>query len=126
MTPWPLATAMMAPIAGWLADSYPAGILGGVGLGIFGIGVGLLGIMAQHPTTAEIAWRVAVCGLGFGLFRSPNHRAIIASAPRDRSGAASGMLGTARLLGQAIGAALVVLLFNLSAGMVAPLAVASG
>ena len=34
---------------------------------------------------------------------------MIAAAPRERSGGASGMLGTARLLGQTTGAALVAL-----------------
>ena len=41
-----------------------------------------------------------LCGAGFGLFQSPNNHTIITSAPRERSGGASGMLGTARLLGQ--------------------------
>ncbi len=54
---------------------------------------------------------MAVCGIGFGLFQSPNNRAMIGSTPRERSGGASGMLGTARLLGQTIGAALVALAF---------------
>ena len=48
--------------------------------------------------------------MGFGLFQSPNNRTMIAAAPRERSGGASGMLGTARLLGQTLGAALVALL----------------
>jgi DHA2 family multidrug resistance protein-like MFS transporter len=55
---------------------------------------------------------MALCGAGFGLFQSPNNRAMISSAPRERSGGASGMLGTARLLGQTTGAALVALLFG--------------
>ncbi|RTF39540.1 MFS transporter, partial [Serratia marcescens] len=50
---------------------------------------------------------------GFGLFQSPNNHTIISAAPRNRSGGASGMLGTARLLGQTSGAALVALMFNL-------------
>ena len=54
-----------------------------------------------------------LCGAGFGLFQSPNNHTIVTSAPRNRSGAASGMLGTARLLGQSMGAALVALMFNL-------------
>ncbi len=54
-----------------------------------------------------------LCGAGFGLFQSPNNHTIITSAPRHRSGGASGMLGTARLLGQSTGAALVALMFNL-------------
>jgi DHA2 family multidrug resistance protein-like MFS transporter len=43
------------------------------------------------------------------LFQTPNNRTMIAAAPRERSGGASGMLGTARLLGQTTGAALVSL-----------------
>ena len=42
-------------------------------------------------------------GIGFGLFITPNNSTIIASAPRERSGGASGMLGMARLLGQTVG-----------------------
>jgi len=57
---------------------------------------------------------MALCGAGFGLFQSPNNRAILTSAPSDRSGGASGMLGTARLLGQTTGAALVALMFGLA------------
>jgi len=57
-------------------------------------------------------WRMALCGIGFGLFQSPNNRAILGLAPRARSGAAGGMLSTARLLGQAMGAALVAILFR--------------
>ena len=62
----------------------------------------------------DIAWRMAVCGLGFGLFQSPNNRQMLSSAPRHRSGGASGMLGTARLSGQTLGAALVALIFGIA------------
>lgn len=55
-------------------------------------------------------WRMALAGAGFGLFQTPNNRTMIAAAPRERSGGASGMLGTARLLGQTVGAALVAML----------------
>ena len=113
MTPWPLATAVVAPVAGRAADRYSAGILGGVGLATFALGLALLALLPTQPTTLDVVWRMAVCGLGFGLFQTPNNRAILSSAPRERSGGASGMLGTARLLGQTIGAALVALLFGL-------------
>jgi DHA2 family multidrug resistance protein-like MFS transporter len=113
MTPWPLTTAVIAPIAGRLADRYPAGILGGIGLAIFAGGLALLAALSAHPGAFDIAWRMMVCGFGFGLFQSPNNRAIISAAPKERSGGASGMLGTARLLGQTTGAALVALMFGL-------------
>lgn len=113
MTPWPLTAAVVAPIAGRLADRYPAGVLGALGLAIFAAGLSLLALLPAAPENADIAWRMMLCGAGFGLFQSPNNRAIITSAPRDRAGGASGMLGTARLLGQTVGAALVALMFSL-------------
>ncbi|HLY06732.1 MAG TPA: MFS transporter [Rhizomicrobium sp.] len=112
ITPWPLAIAVAAPIAGRLADRYPAGLLGGIGLVVFATGLVALAFLPQRPDFQEVAWRMVICGLGFGFFQAPNNRAMIASAPRHRSGGASGMLGTARLLGQTLGAALVALLFG--------------
>jgi DHA2 family multidrug resistance protein-like MFS transporter len=110
ITPWPIAIAIVAPIAGRLADRYPAGLLGGVGLVVFALGLGALATLPAEATTFDIAWRMFLCGAGFGLFQSPNNRTMLAAAPRERSGGASGMLGTARLLGQTTGAALVALL----------------
>jgi DHA2 family multidrug resistance protein-like MFS transporter len=116
ITPWPAALVVMAPIAGRLADRHSAGLLGGLGLTV--MTVGLLLVMAlPHPASGlNVAWRLAVCGIGFGLFQSPNNRLMIASAPRDRAGAGSGMLSTSRLVGQTTGSALVALLFGLTHG----------
>ena len=79
-------------------------------------GLVLLATLSGHPSALAIGWRMVVCGTGFALFQSPNNRALIASAPLERTGGASGMLGTARLLGQTTGAALVAAL----AGTVGP------
>ena len=113
MTPWPLTTAIVAPVAGWLSDRYPSGMLGGIGLLTMAMGLALLAGLPAHPSALDIVWRMAICGLGFGLFQSPNNRTMLSSAPRERSGGASGMLATARLLGQTTGAAMVSLLFGL-------------
>ena len=116
MTPWMAMTAVMALIAGRLADRYAAGILGGIGLAILAAGFVLLALLPPDPTTGDVLWRVAVCGVGFGFFQSPNARAIVASAPRERSGGAGAIQGTSRLLGQSIGAALVALVFGAAGG----------
>ena len=110
ITPWPIAVAFAAPLAGRLVEHQPAGLLGGIGLVLFALGLGALAWLPPHPALFDVAWRMAVAGAGFGLFQTPNNRTMIAAAPRERSGGASGMLGTARLLGQTTGAALVSLL----------------
>jgi DHA2 family multidrug resistance protein-like MFS transporter len=113
MTPWPLVVAIMAPIAGRLSDRYPAGILGGLGLALLGLGMGLLAMLPASPHVADIVWRMAVCGCGFGFFQAPNMKALMSSAPAARGGSASGVVATARLTGQTIGAALAALCFGL-------------
>lgn len=113
LTPWPIATMISAPIAGVLASKINVGILGGIGLSIFAVGLFFLGNLPAHPSDLDIIWRMAICGCGFGLFQTPNNSAIISSAPPNRGGGASGMLGTNRLLGQTTGAALVALLFKM-------------
>jgi MFS transporter, DHA2 family, multidrug resistance protein len=114
ITPWPAALVIMAPIAGRLADRYSAGLLGGFGLAVMTVGLLLVLFMPAPPSRIDVAWRLAVCGFGFGFFQSPNNRLMIASAPRDRAGAGSGMLSTSRLLGQTTGSALVALVLGLT------------
>jgi MFS transporter, DHA2 family, multidrug resistance protein len=116
ITPWPLAVGVAAPIAGRLADRYPAAILGGIGLAALALGLALLATAPVHAGMIGVAWRMALCGLGFGFFQAPNNRTMLSSAPLARSGAAGGMLATARLTGQTAGATLTAILFRMSGG----------
>jgi len=128
MTPWPLAVGVAAPIAGRLADRYPAGLLGGVGLAVFATGLALLSLIHPGASSLDIVWRMALCGLGFGFFQSPNNRAMVSAAPLNRSGAAGGMLATARLLGQTAGAVTTAVFFHAAGthATIVALATASG
>ncbi len=112
ITAWPLGTVVAAPVAGRLIGRYPDGLLGGIGMGLFAAGLGLLALLPEHPAGADIVWRMALCGIGFGLFQSPNNHTIVTSAPVHRSGGASGMLGTARLTGQTTGAVTLAMIFS--------------
>ena len=116
ITAWPLATALVAPLAGRLIGRYPDGLLGGIGMAVFAAGLLSLGLMPAQPADWDMAWRMALCGAGFALFQSPNNHTIVTSAPLHRSGAASGMLGTARLTGQTLGAVLLAAIFALRPG----------
>ncbi len=114
LTPWPVAVALTAPISGRLSDKFSAGLLGGLGLALMTVGLISLALLGSHPPFWTVAWRMALTGCGFALFQAPNNRALISSVPRERSGAGSGMLSTARLLGQTSGAAMVGLVFHLT------------
>ncbi|MDQ0140898.1 MFS transporter [Cupriavidus necator] len=114
ITPWPLMVAVMAAVSGRLSDRYPASILAGIGLAMLGGGLVGLATLGPDAGSFDIAWRMAMCGTGFGFFQSPNNRAMIGATPPERSGGASGAQATTRLLGQTTGTALVALLFSLS------------
>ena len=103
-----------APLAGRLSDRYAPGLMGGIGLLLLSAGLVSLALLTPEASTTAIVLRMALCGLGFALFQSPNLNALMSSAPPERSGGASGMVAMARLNGQAIGAALVALCFGLA------------
>jgi MFS transporter, DHA2 family, multidrug resistance protein len=126
LTPWPLVVAVMAPIGGRLSDRFSAGVLGGLGLLLLGLGMALLAMLPAMPSVVNIVWRMMICGIGFGLFQTPNMKAIMSSAPPHRSGSASGIVATARLTGQTVGAALAALCFGLAGREGATLALALG
>jgi DHA2 family multidrug resistance protein-like MFS transporter len=126
MTPWPAAVALAAPLAGRLSERYAVGLLGGGGLVVLSLGMLCLTLMPSAPSTFDIAWRMILCGAGFGFFQSPNLKALMASAPPERAGGASGIIATSRLLGQTIGAALVALCLGLLPGRGAVVALGVG
>jgi MFS transporter, DHA2 family, multidrug resistance protein len=119
MTVWPLSVAGTALFAGrfsrWASTSALCA-LGGtlLALGMFGVAFWPLSdpsLLVPFTMTS---------GIGFGLFQIANNRNMFLAAPMTRSGAAGGMQGTARLLGQAGGAALVAQLFMLAPMAAAP------
>ena len=114
MTPWAVVVAAIAPLAGRLSDRHAPGLLGGIGLGMLALGMASLALLPAQPGVPDIVARMVLCGVGFAFFQSPNLRALMASAPRERAGGASGVIAMARLLGQATGAALVALCFSLA------------
>lgn len=114
MACWPVGTMVAASLTSRLIGRYHSGTLGALGLAALALGLAGLAQTALAPQAGmAVTLSLVLCGLGFGLFQSPNNHTIITSGPAARAGAASGMLGTARLTGQTIGATLTALVFSL-------------
>ncbi|HWU25383.1 MAG TPA: MFS transporter, partial [Rhizomicrobium sp.] len=54
ITPWPIAVACVAPIAGLLVERYSAGLLGSIGLLVFAAGLLELALLSAHPSTFDV------------------------------------------------------------------------
>jgi DHA2 family multidrug resistance protein-like MFS transporter len=120
LTAWPLMTAVAAPVTGRFANSSSSPWLCALGGVVLTVGLLAAALWPLHGHALPLAVFTMLCGLGFGLFQVPNNRNMLLSAPRERSGAAGGMQGTARLTGQTVGAIIMTLLFWFSSVDAAP------
>ncbi len=114
MTPWPLATMVVSPLAARFVERHNPGITAACGMAVYALGILLLLIGPDGMSEWNIAWRMAICGVGFGMFQTPNGIVMVSATPVNRSGGAGGMQSTARLVGQTLGATLVTLVFALA------------
>src|SRR6266566_8760358 len=119
LTPLPLMLAIVAPLSGTLADRLGSRWLSPVGLAIICFGLFLLSQINAHSSTWDIIWRLAVTGIGQGLFMSPNTRTMMGAAPRNAQGEASGLLATGRVIGQSMSVALTGTVFAALGGATA-------
>lgn len=112
MTPWPLVIVFVAPLAARLAERYRASILCAIGLALLAGGLWETAALPADAGNLSIAWRLAICGIGFGLYQTPNNKLVMTSGPRNRSGAASAMMSLARLVGMTLGAAVTTVMLG--------------
>lgn len=121
ITPWPLATVVMTPITARLCTCSSLSLIAGCGLLTMATGLVLIGYLVPTSSYLDIVWRTGLAGLGFGLFQLPNNTLIIGAAPPERVGSAGGLLATARLLGQTVGAAVAAAILAICGSAGSPL-----
>ena len=110
LTVWPLSVAGTAFVAGRLSRWANSSALCALGAALLALGMFGVAVWPAANPVMIVPFLVA-SGIGFALFQVANNRNMLLAAPMTRSGAAGGMQGTARLLGQAGGAALVAQIF---------------
>lgn len=111
MTPWPVATMIFSPFAARWIERHNAAFTAAFGMILFIIGLFLLIFIPENANVVDIVWRMAVCGIGYGFFQTPNNIVMVMATPVERTGAAGGMQSTARLTGQTFGSTLVGIIF---------------
>ncbi|MGF1472155.1 MAG: MFS transporter [Rubrobacteraceae bacterium] len=106
LTPLPLATLIVSPFGGSLSDKIGARALTTAGTAFIGGGLLLLTSIDAETGAFGLIWRLAVAGIGLGLFIGANQSLVLGAVPAERLGMTSGMLAQVRNVGQAFGVAL--------------------
>jgi EmrB/QacA subfamily drug resistance transporter len=112
----PIAMAIAAPFAGWLADRLGGRALPAVGMAFLATSLYGLSLAGPESWLPSIAARLALAGAGMGFFQAPNNSAVMGAIPRAKLGSGGGLLATSRNVGMAIGVAIAGTLFALRAG----------
>lgn len=119
MTPWPVATMIISPIAARIIERVNPAFVAASGMAIYISGLILLLLIPEDISIGGLLWRMSICGIGFGFFQTPNNVVMVMATPVARTGAAGGMQGTARLTGQTMGSTLVTIIFSTVVAIVA-------
>jgi MFS family permease len=114
MTAIPITMFIVAPIAGRLADAYGSRVLAVLGSSLIAAALLLMGsawggAFAQptlEQSIANVVAHLCLMGAGFGIFQSPNSKAVLSDVETDNLGMASALLATVRNLGLVTGTAL--------------------
>lgn len=107
----PVAMMCTAPLAGYLTEKAPKGLLSGSGMALTATAfLSIAFLPEQNPGLLRMGLPMLLSGMGSGLFLAPNSHLIMSAAPAHRSATAGAMISTTRLVGSAIGATLLALL----------------
>ncbi|MBN2418455.1 MAG: MFS transporter [Deltaproteobacteria bacterium] len=106
MMAFAVVTFFMGPVSGALSDRIGSRGLGFTGMIILSFGLFMFSRLTADARTIDVVWRLAVCGLGGGLFQSPMNSAAMGSAPDQFRGIASSILAMMRNVGMVFGIAI--------------------
>lgn len=102
----------VAPVSGALSDRLGSRALCTLGMLILTAALYSLSRLTPGSTDLDVAWRMALAGVGTAVFIAPNTAAIIGAVPRNRVGVAAATVAAARNLGMVTGIALAGAVFN--------------
>lgn len=114
----PVVQALFSPYAGKLSDRVEPQVVASCGMGLTVIGLAIFVFLGEETPLWFVAVILALHGLGFALFSSPNTNAVMGSVEKRFYGVASGIASTMRLMGNSFSIGTVTLVFSLYVGQV--------
>ena len=111
-----LLMAIIAPAAGALADRTRPGIIASCGVAVALAAAVLAAFLHAGSSLVAVALVLAIQGVGFAFFSSPNMAMVMNAVPRERSSLAAALSATARSLGMVSGMLIVGALVSVNLG----------
>ena len=112
----PVLQALFSPIAGKLSDKTEPRFVASAGMFLLTIGLVFFCFLNTDTSYTFIVANLAMMGLGFALFSSPNVNAIMSSVDKKHYGVASSTLATMRMIGQMLSMGIVIVIFSIFIG----------
>lgn len=113
------AMALVSSLAGVLADRYGPRVVALVGAVVSVAGMLTMLGLGPQAGTFDLAWRLALLGVGAGLFNTPVNAAVLAATPEGMTGTAGGLAMTVRTVAATIGPVLAALCWTVAGGGIA-------
>lgn len=108
----PIVQTLFSPLCGKLADRYPASQVATLGMGLCAVGLGIAATLDAGSPLHLVMAMLALLGLGFALFSSPNTSVIMGSVAPRHLGVASGLSATMRTLGMMTSMTIITVIFS--------------
>jgi MFS family permease len=117
LTAMPIAMSAASPVSGWISDRIGSRLLTTLGLSIVTATLFLMSTLDTNSSWLDVFGRLAILGMGLGIFMSPNTSAIMGSVSKSRLGMGSGIVATMRNTGMVLGIAFSGAILSASCGL---------
>jgi len=114
----PIMMALVSPFAGKISDRVQPRIVASTGMGLTCLSLAGMTFLGLTTPLVVVVGILALLGLGFALFSSPNTNAVMNSVGPASYGIASATVGTMRVLGQMVSMGIATLVLGQKVGRV--------
>ncbi len=95
----PVIAGSVAPVGGWLSDRMPPAYLTTIALCVSAASMLWFGTLSAESRVGDVALRMALGGIGMGVFQAANATLIMGAVPRDRLGTGGALIAMSTSMG---------------------------